>query len=56
MDNQELVIKDYINNLNNLLNSFAEHANERLLSITDNLNYCKANLVILEKKIENSQE
>lgn len=51
----DLVINQYIVELNEVLIKFAQHANEKLSSITDDLNRCQANLTILEKKIESSQ-
>lgn len=51
----ELVINQYIVNLDELLVKFTKHANEELSRITDDLNRCQANLTILEKKIEASR-
>lgn len=54
--NQDLIIDHFIVNLNSILNKFSEHVNEKFSNITDDLNRCQANLVILEKKIEGIQQ
>lgn len=47
----DIVVKQYINNLNENLARFTEQINERLSAVTEDLNICQANLIILEKKI-----
>lgn len=49
---QKLSINQYIADLNDTLVKFSELADEKLTSITEDLNRCRANLVILEKKLE----
>lgn len=56
MELDQLIINKYIAEINNSLENFANNANEKLSIIADDLNRCQANLVILEKKIEGSQE
>lgn len=54
MDNQvdsDLIIRQYAVFLNDSLGKFAKIADEKLLSISDDLNRSGANLIILEKKI-----
>lgn len=52
----ELVLNQYIVNLIESLNNFTRQVNEDLSCIVDDLNRYQANLIILEKKIEASQE
>lgn len=53
--NKELVnLSQYLAQINDTLTKFAEHSNEKLSNLTDEINRCQSNLIILEKKIEAS--
>lgn len=47
----DIVVKQFINNLDESLKRFTDQINDRLSSVTEDLNICQANLTILEKKI-----
>lgn len=51
---QKLSISQHIANLNDTLVKFSVLVDEKLTTITDDLNRCQANLIILEKKLETS--
>jgi hypothetical protein len=51
----DLISKQYIVILEQSIEKFAQQANERLFDVVDNLNRCKANLVILETKVSSFQ-
>lgn len=52
----DLFLRQYIAHLNDNLEKFAQHANEKLTNIAHELNRCQANLIILEKKVYSSLE
>lgn len=52
----DIVMKQYMTNLSENLKRFTEQINERLSSVTEDLNICQANLTILEKKIASISE
>ena len=47
----DLVLRQYIVNLNIILSETSSRVNEKLMSITNEVNRCNSNLTILEKKI-----
>lgn len=50
---EDLVIRKYICGINESLATFAKEANSKLNQISEELNRCQTNLVILEKKLAN---
>lgn len=52
----DLVLRQYITNLDDSMAKFVQHMNERLSSITNDLNRCQANYIILEKKVDSAED
>lgn len=52
----DLLLKQYLVNLNNSLAQFTDQVNENLLNIANDINRCQSNFLILEKKILNIQD
>lgn len=54
MDSDEdLFERQYLSEFNETLSKFTTEINEKLSALTNDINRCMANIVILEKKIEN---
>lgn len=51
----DLVLDKYISSIGESLEKFSQRANEELFRLTNNLNRCQANLLILEKKLASFQ-
>lgn len=54
-EDNDLVAQQHIVILKESIEKFAQQANEQLFGVADDLNRCKANFTILEKKLNSCQ-